>query len=126
MKRPFACFGFTLFSVLLCLNLFDSTAVSVSLLALGIVFFAVSLINKKSRQDMIIPTVFFGVIVSCLLFSSFQTVYNETVTFVGENMTVSGVITERTEFSRENRRYYCVIKTDSVGGNRIKTKKRRI
>lgn len=124
MKRPLACFGFTLFAVLLCLNLLESTAVSVSLLILGAVSFIISFIIKKTRQTLIIPTVFGGVILGCLLFSVFQTEYNDTVALVGDNVSVSGVITERPEFSRENRRYYCVIKADSVSENKVRTKLR--
>ncbi len=70
------------------------------------------------------PTVFCGVIIGCLLFSAFQTEYNNIVSLVGDNVTVSGVIAERPEFSRENRRYYFVIKADSVGERKIRTKMR--
>ncbi len=124
MKRPLACFGFTLFTVLLCLNLFESTVVSVSLISLGAVFFAVSLILKKTRQTLILPTVFCAVVSGCLLFSVFQFNYNNTVLLIGDKIPVSGVITERPTFSRENRRYYCVIKTETVNGNKVKTKMR--
>ncbi len=122
MKRPLACFGFTFFTALLCINLIESTAVSVSLITLGAVLFIVSLIFKKTRQTYIIPTVLVGVIAGCLLFSLFQSNYIKTVSLTGENVTVSGVITERSEFSRENRRYYCVIKADTVDGNEVKSK----
>lgn len=124
MKRPLAYFGFTLFSVLLCLNFIESTVVSVSLLTIGAVLFILSLILKKTRQTLIIPTVLCGVMTGCLLFSLFQNNYIRTVSLTGENVSVSGVITERPEFSRENRRYYCVIKVDTVGGNKVKTKLR--
>ncbi len=124
MKRPLACFGFTLFCVLLCLNLIESMAVSVSLITIGTVLFIVSLLFEKTRQTYIIPTVLIGVITGCLLFSAFQYNYEETVSFAGENVSVSGVITERSEFSREIRRYYCVIKADTVDGNKVKTKLR--
>ncbi len=124
MKRPLACFGFTLFAILLCLNLIESTAVSVSLLILGAVAFIISLILKQTRQALIMPTVFCGVITGCLLFSAFQTEYNSTLSLVGDNVSVSGVITERPEFSRENRRYYFVIKADSVGEREVRTKMR--
>ena len=77
MKRPLACFGFTLFAVLLCLNLLESTAVSVSLLILGAVAFTASIVIKQIRQTLIIPTVFSGIILGCLLFSVFQTEYND-------------------------------------------------
>ncbi len=124
MKRPLACFGFTLFSVLLCLNLIESTVISVSLLTLGAVLFIVSLILKKTRQTLIIPTVLCGIITGCLLFSAFQINYEKIISLTGENVSVSGVITETPEFSRESRRYYCVIKADAVDGNKVKTKLR--
>ncbi len=124
MKRPLACFGFTLFSVLLCLGYSESTAVSVSLLALGAVLFILSLISKNTRQTLIIPTALCGIVTACLFFSAFQSGYNKTVANVGENLAVSGVITEAPEFSRENCRYYFVIKTDRVGEGKVKTKMR--
>lgn len=70
------------------------------------------------------PTVFCGVIIGCLLFSAFQTEYNNTASLVGDNVNVSGVIAERPEFSRENRRYYCVMKVDTIGEKRVRTKLR--
>ncbi len=122
MKRPLACFGFTLFTVLLCLDFIKSTAVSVSLFVLGAALFSVSLLIKNIRQTLIIPTVLFGIITGCLLFSVFQYNYIETVSLTGENVSVSGVITERPSFSRGNCRYYCVIRADTVGENEVKTK----
>lgn len=113
-----------MFSVLLCLDLWESTAASVSLLAAGAAALLISLFIKRIRQTLIIPTVFSGVIAACLLFTAFQSDYNKTVSFVGENMSVSGVVTQAPEFSRENCRYYCVIKADEVGGNKVKTKLR--
>ncbi|MBQ7116813.1 MAG: DUF4131 domain-containing protein, partial [Clostridia bacterium] len=124
MKRPLACFGFTLFTVLLCLNLFESTAVSVSLLSLGAVLFILSLIFKKSRQTLTVPTVFCGIVVACLLFFGFQNNYEKTIAHTGDGVPVSGVIAERPTFSRENCRYYCVIKTETIGDSKVKTKMR--
>ncbi len=124
MKRPLACFGFAMFTVLLCLNLFESTAVSVSLFTLIAVLFIVSIFFKKTRQTLIVPMVLCGIITGCLLFSAFQYNYNKTVSNTGENIAVSGIVTERPEFSRENRRYYCIIKVDTVGKNRLKSKLR--
>jgi len=80
-----------------------------------------SLIFKKTRQTVTVPTVLSGVVVACLLFSFSQTEYNKTVSLTGDNLAVSGVITERPEFSRENRRYYCIIKADNVGGAEVNT-----
>ena len=124
MKRPLACIGFTFFTALLCLNLIESTAVSVSLLLLGTVLFITSFIFKSVRQTVIIPTVLFGIVSACLLFYVFQLNYERIVSLVGENTYVSGTVAERPSFSRENRRYYCVIKAGTVGGSKVKTKLR--
>ncbi|MBQ3136260.1 MAG: ComEC/Rec2 family competence protein [Clostridia bacterium] len=109
---------------MLCLNLVESTAVSVSLFAFFAVIFLVCIVIKKIRQSLIIPTVLLGIIIGCLLFSVFQYDYDKTVSLTGENLSVSGVIAERPEFSSENCRYYCVIKADKVGKNNVKCKLR--
>ncbi len=93
-----------------------------SLICLGAVLFAVSLINKRSRKSLTIPTVLLAVISGSLLFFTFETSYEKTVSFVGENVIVSGEIAERPTFSRENERYYCVVRVQSVNGNSIRTK----
>lgn len=124
MKRPLACFGFSLFTVLLCLSLVESTVVYVSLAILGCAAFAVSLIIKKSRQTLTLPTVFLASVLACLLLLGIQNKYNSALSFTGENTRVSGIITERPEFSRENRRYYCILKTDSINGAEVKTRLR--
>ncbi len=122
MKRPLACFGFTLFTALLCINFIESTAVSVSLCLPCALVFIASLIIRKLRQTLVIPVVLGGIAIACLLFSFYQFNYERTLSFVGEKVPVSGVITERPEFSRENCRYYCVIRADTVGGNAVKSK----
>ncbi len=124
MKRPLACFGFTFFTVLLCLNLIESMAVSVSLLTLGALSFVLSLIIKRSRQSLILPTIFCAVVSGCLLFSFFQYNYDNTVSYVGDNISVTGEIAERPAFSRENCRYYCTIKVKKVGEKEVRTKLR--
>ncbi len=113
-----------MFSALLCLGFSESMAVSVSLLPVAAVLLAVSLRVKRMRQTLIIPTALCGIVTACLLFSLFQGGYNKTVANVGNNLAVSGVIAEGPEFSRENCRYYLVIKADRVGGVKVKTKMR--
>lgn len=90
----------------------------------GVFLFIASLILKRLRQTYIIPTVLCGVILSCLLFSLYQYNYKNTLSLVGENISVSGTVAEAPAFSRENRRYYCVIKADKIDGNGVKTKLR--
>ncbi|MBR5438450.1 MAG: DUF4131 domain-containing protein, partial [Clostridia bacterium] len=124
MKRPLACFGFTMFCVLLCLSFCESTAVSVSLAVVCTVAFIISLIIRKSRQHLILPVVLCAAVSGCLLFSFFQNYYNKAVTAIGDDISVVGRVTERPAFSRENKRYYFVIKTESVNGEKISTKMR--
>ncbi len=61
---------------------------------------------------------------ACLLFSAFQNNYEKTIALTGDGVPVSGVIAESPTFSRENCRYYCVIKTESIGVGKAKTKMR--
>lgn len=95
-----------------------------SLLVLGAVLFVASFMFKMVRQTVIIPTVLFGIVAACLLFYVFQLNYERTVSLVGENISVSGTVAERPSFSRENRRYYCVIKADTVDGRKVNCKLR--
>ena len=95
-----------------------------SLLLLGTVLFVASFMFKMVRQTVTIPTVLFGIVAACLLFYVFQLNYERTVSLVGENTYVSGTVAERPEFSRENRRYYCVIKADTVDGRKVNCKLR--
>lgn len=95
-----------------------------SLLLLGTVLFITSFIFKSVRQTVTIPTVLFGIVSACLLFFLFQLNYERTVSLVGENTYVSGTVAERPSFSRENRRYYCIIKADTVDGRKVNCKLR--
>lgn len=124
MKRPLSFFGFTLFAVLLCLNLFKGTVFSVSLLILSVGLFLFSIINKKSRQSLILPVISLAAVTGCLLLLCFESGYNNTVYFAGENITVEGKVTESPCFSRENQRYYCVIKVKSLDCEKVSTKMR--
>lgn len=124
MKRPLAFFGFTLFGVLLCLNISGSTAFSAGLLIGASALFFISLIFKKFRQPLILPVVIGAVVSGCLLFICFQAQYNNISDFCGENVSVEGEVAESPYFSRENERYYCVIKVKSLSDERVSTKMR--
>ncbi len=91
---------------------------------LAVALFAVSIIIKKLRQSLILPTALCAVILGCLLFSFFQTAYDDVVSLVGENVSVTGTVAERPTFSRENCRYYCIVKVDKIGKDTAKTKLR--
>lgn len=88
------------------------------------VLFTLSLINKKTRQSLILPTVLAAVLTGCLFLLLFESDYNRTVSFAGENVTVEGTVTESPYFSTENKRHYCEIKVRSISGKRVKTKMR--
>lgn len=124
MKRPLAVFGFTLFTVLLCLNFIGNTVLSVSLAVLSGILFIICTVNKKLRQSLMLPTVFAAVIAGCLFLLLFEAHYNETVSYSGENVTVEGVVSESPYFSPENKRCYCVIKVRSLSEERVNTKMR--
>lgn len=95
-----------------------------SLAVLSGVLFTLSLIYKKTRQSLILPTVLAAVITGCLFLLLFDGYYNKTISFSGENVTVEGVVSESPYFSPENKRHYCVIKVKSISGERVKTKMR--
>ncbi len=124
MKRPLSFFGFTLLAVLLCLGFFESTVLSVCFLIISVVLFLFSLINKKIRQSLILPVISLAAVTGCLLLLCFEADYNRTISFSGENITVKGEIAESPYFSRENQRYYCIIKVKSIDGKKISTKMR--
>ncbi len=86
--------------------------------------FLFSLINKKSRQSLILPVISVAALTGCLLLLCFEMNYSYTVSFAGEKVTVEGTIAESPYFSTENQRYYCVIKTESIGGEKVSTKMR--
>lgn len=95
---------------------------ALSVLSGGLFLF--SLINRKLRQSLILPVISLAVILGCLLLLCFEADYNKTLSFAGENITVEGEITESPYFSKENQRYYCVIKVKSLDGERVSTKMR--
>lgn len=124
MKRPLSFFGFTLFITLLCLHLFEGTVLLTSILIVSGGLFLFSLINKNLRQSLILPVISVAVILGCLLILCFETDYKNAISFEGENVTVEGEIAESPYFSKENQRYYCVIKVRSLYGERVSTKMR--
>lgn len=84
--------------------------------------FVISLVFRKIRQVAVIPTVFLGVAVACLLlfFSDFS--YNHTLNYKGENLQIKGVVCELPQFKSENGRHYCVVKLTEISGEKASGK----
>lgn len=124
MKRPLTVFGFTMLFTLLVMG---SAADGLALVTVSLTFiclFCLSLIFRKIRQTSVIPTVFLGVAVACLLLFSSDLSYNKALDNKGENLSVSGVVAEVPEFNRENGRHYCVIKLKEIDGEKVSGKLR--
>ena len=124
MKRPLTVFGFTMLFTLLVMG---SAADGLALVTVSITFlclFILALIFRKIRQTSVVPTVFLGIAVACLLLFSSDLLYKRALDNKGENLTVSGIVAEVPEFNRENGRHYCVIKIKEIGGEKVSGKLR--
>ena len=109
---------------LLVLGIFSNGLVSVTL-AVGFgCLFLISLIFKRIRQVSVIPTVFLGIAVACLLLFVSDSSYNNALKYKGENLEVSGTVSEIPEFNKENSRHYCVIKLSEISGKKVRGKLR--
>lgn len=124
MKRPLTVFGFTMLFTLLVMG---SAADGLALVTVSITFlclFILALIFRKIRQTSVVPTVFLGIAVACLLLFSSDLSYNRALDNKGENLTVSGIVAEVPEFNIENGRHYCVINIKEIDGEKVSGKLR--
>ncbi|MBQ1996103.1 MAG: DUF4131 domain-containing protein, partial [Clostridia bacterium] len=124
MKRPLTVFGFTILFTLLVMG---SAADGLALVTVSLTFiclFCLSLIFRKTRQTSVIPTVLLGVAVACLLLFVSDLSYNKALESKGENLIVTGTVSEVPEFNRENGRHYCVIKLSKISGEKVSGKLR--
>ncbi len=124
MKRPLAVFGFSLFAFLLCFVICDSKVLVGVSFFIAAVSYCIILLRKKLRRLDTVATVFIALAVSCLLFFIAETRYENVVEKCSERAFVSGRVCESPEFSLDNMRYYCIIKVDSVDGERVSSKMR--
>ena len=119
MKRPLTVFGFAMLFSLLVMGSVSNGFALVTVSAVSFVLFVFSLIFRKIRQASVIPTVFLGVAVACLLMFISDVSCNNALRYKGDNLEVSGTVCENPEFNREKGRYYCVIKLDSIEGKNV-------
>ena len=124
MKRPLTVFGFTMLFTLLVMG---SAADGLALATVSLTFiclFCLSLRFRKIRQTSVIPTVLLGVAVACLLLFVSDLSYNKALESKGENLIVTGTVSEVPEFNRGNGRHYCVLELETAGGERATGKLR--
>ena len=117
MKRPFAAVGFTSFAVLLFSAFLGRSDVAcyacISFFALGIL----SLIVREIRQTVTVPVCCFTAAAVCLLFLSYNAEISRTRSLAGDSVEVTATVSEA-PFIKDNGRHYCVLKLETVGGEK--------
>ena len=121
LKRPLAAIGFSALITVLCLLLFDSTALVVYVTAAASVGLVLSLIFRFRLADTL-AAVFIGAVLSCVLLLSAQYRHDKTVSLCGAGSRVEAVIVQSPSFSSENGRYYAVASLKSINSERISGK----
>ncbi len=116
MAKPFAVIGLTFTATLILLNfVFDKSSQWMFMLFIAV--YAVLLPVKKFRRTVIMPTFILSAAAACLLFYFVtESEYSVDKSFIGENVAISGIITELSDEPNDSGRYHFTIKTKSVGG----------
>ncbi len=122
MKRPLCTVGFTLLFSLLCLNLFVGRALTVWVMTGSAVLFVLLFLIKKISRNVSFLTVLFTVFLSCVIFLIAENNYNHTTSLCKENASVTAVVAQSPEFSKDNGRYYCVMNLKEIDGKKAKGK----
>ncbi len=122
MKRPLLVIGITLLGVYLISGLFSGSIFPICLQGLFALGLVISLINKRARQNLILPTVFAVGFVACLAFLVTENGYYKTLTYCGDYHTVEAVVCEYPEFRHEYGRNYCIAEIKSLDGEKVKGK----
>lgn len=124
MKRPFAAVGFTGFAVMLASALHGNPEAALyacyGFLALGIL----SLFIREIRQTVTVSVCLFTASAVCLLFLGCREEIKHTQSLAGEGVEVTATVSEAPYMKKTNGRYYCVMKLETVRGERASGKLR--
>lgn len=120
MKRPLAVVGFTLLGALVVLCAFNSIPFALIAAGVSYVLFITTGILDKTRERHTLPTVFFTVIIACIMFYSVQSDYEKLSSLADTDTTVLCRVEEKTVFNKDYGRYYCKAKVLQIDGEKYK------
>jgi competence protein ComEC len=112
MPRPFAVLGISFFLTLVILSYLNESAAVILLCIAGISIIPLFCI-KSIREQKVLPAACLSVAAACVMFlAAAEYTYKPAIALAGEKVNISGKIIDLP--SKENGRFYYIIKTSSV------------
>ncbi len=120
MPRPFAVIGITFFMTLLILSYLNESAAIIILVIAGVCLIPVLCI-KSFREQGVLPSAFLAVMAGCIMFlAGNEYKYKPAIALAGDKVNINGNIIDLP--SKENGRFYYIIKTNTIDRKNIKIK----
>lgn len=120
MKRPLAVVGFTLLGALIVLCAFNSIPIALIAAGISYVLFMITGVIDKTRDRHTLPTVFFTVVIACIMFYCVQSDYEKVSALADTDTTIYCCVKEKPEFNEDYGRYYCKAEILQLGGEKYK------
>ena len=120
MKRPFAVIGFTSFVVMLVSAFIGRSDVALYACNVFASLGLVSLLIIKLRQTVTVPVCLFTAAAVCFLFLLNDADSVHTRSLAGDGVEVVATVSEAPYIKKSNGRHYCVLKLETVGGEKAK------
>ena len=124
MKRPFAVIGFTAFSTLFSLFLFDRDSVAYCVMTACVLLAAAAMTRKNLRQAMTVPVCLITAVCACLLFVSFNSERQNMYSLDGTTAEIEGTIIQSPFRKDTDLKHICEIRLENINGEKAKGKLR--
>lgn len=126
MTRPFCVIGFTALFTLFVMQSNPQKEAMGAAFAVALIAFVLSLCEKSSRRDKILPTAFLTAAVCIAMLWTVQTQYaaRQNAVFAEQAPTVSGTLADLPY--TENGRYYALLRVDTLNGEPFRGKIRLV
>ena len=104
---------------LIILTAVDSQVFLLCAIIFSLILFIFSIFHKSIRENLVLPTVAFSVLISCLLFILPYSGYIKAISYAENVCTVRAVVKQTPYFSSENLRYYTTAKIKTLNGVKV-------
>lgn len=120
MKRPFCTVGFTFLLWLTVLTYIGNSALTLIFAFASFLFLTITLLIKKCRRSLFLPTVCLSICVSSVLFFFSESAFTSVRDLVGGEYRIVAAVKEEPKYHIEYKRYYCKAEIISIDGKRYK------